>query len=283
MKLEKVITLANNKTELAFTAMVRSLRATGCKLPVWVIPYDDNTFELPENCVWWDVADLTSWIKYNNIFPAFKKIQCFTTQNYQFVDSDVIFFKNPEHVLKDCTGFITSCTHWSNPTETATAETLPFLKNKATTWPKLIFNSGQWACDKKLYEIDELKTFCENNYIDTLFLKTQIYKDQAGINILVNHTDIPITNLTLPPMNMNSTWAGDYRDAKSFSNFEIRDKPYLIHWAGTPMDNELFINSYIYKFLSEAEKEKFKAFQIPKESGSNFLGKLKSILKVIKQ
>jgi hypothetical protein len=47
MKIEKIITLANNKVRLRFLAMERSLRATGCQLPLLVIPYDDKLFELP--------------------------------------------------------------------------------------------------------------------------------------------------------------------------------------------------------------------------------------------
>jgi len=282
MKLDKIITLANVKTEMAFTAMVRSLRATGCHLPVWVIPYDNDTFKLPENCVWWEVPEVITWVKANNMWPAFRKIQCFTTTNYQFVDSDIIFFKNPEEFLKDHSGFITSCTHWSNPSETITEETLPFFKNKSSTWPKLTFNSGQWACDKKLYEIADLKSFCENNYRETLFLKTQIYKDQAGINLLVNHTDIEVTNLTLPPINMNSTWAGDYTDANSFSNFEARDKPYLIHWAGTPVNNYKFINSYFFSFLEPHQRSQFLDMQSHSKKKFFIKSKLKQIYHIIK-
>jgi hypothetical protein len=282
MKLDKIITLANAKTEMAFTAMIRSLRATGCHLPVWVIPYDNDIFILPENCIWWEVPELITWVKANNMWPAFRKIQCFTTTNYQFVDSDIIFFKNPEEFLKDHTGFITSCTHWSNPGETITDETLPFFKNKSSTWPKLTFNSGQWACDEKLYEIADLKMFCENNYKETLFLKTEIYKDQAGINLLVNHTDIGVTNLTLPPINMNSTWAGDYTDANSFLNFEARDKPYLIHWAGTPVNNDKYINSYLFSFLEPHHKSQFLDMQSHSKKKSVIKSKLKQIYRIIK-
>jgi hypothetical protein len=255
MILKKIISLANKKSELAFCAMVRSLRATGCNLPVWVIPFDNNTFELPENCTWWDMPEITGWVDKNQLWPAFKKIQCLTTDNYQFVDSDVIFFKDPAAVLLPFGGFITSCTHWNNPSHTYTPESLVFLKKKSTTWPKLIFNSGQWACESKLYETAEMIHFCETSYTDTLFRKNYLYKDQAGINLLVNYKNVPITNLTLPPVNMESTWAGDYLDDFSFNKFEQNDKPYLVHWAGTPVENNKFINSCLFKFLSRNEQE----------------------------
>ena len=35
------------------------------------------------------------------------------------------------------------------------------------------------------------------------------------------------------------------------------EKPYLIHWAGTPVTNYDGLNRYIFQFLNEAEKVKF--------------------------
>jgi len=235
--------------------MERSLRATGCNLPLWVIPYDNNRFELPANAAWWEIPEILNWADENKLWPAFKKIQCLTTDNFQFVDSDIIFFSNPAEVLQPFDGFITSCTHWNNPAHTYTPESLVFLKEKSTTWPKFVFNSGQWACDSALYEVKELIHFCEHHYIDTLFKKNYLYKDQAGINLLVNYKNITITNLTLPPVNMESTWAGDYLDEYAFKKFEENKKPYIIHWAGTPVENNRFINQYLFKFLNEEQQK----------------------------
>lgn len=254
MQLEKIISLANKNSELQFRAMERSLRATGCDLPLWVIPYNDEKFELPPNASWWEIPEIINWINTNKLWPAFKKIQCLTTGNFQFVDSDIIFFRNPEEILKPFDGFITSCTHWNNPAHTYTPESIVFLKRKSTTWPKFIFNSGQWACNAKLYDVNELIDFCEHNYVDTLFRKNYDYKDQAGINLLVNYKNIKITNLTLPPVNMESTWAGDYLDEQSFRRFEENEKPYIIHWAGTPVEHNRFINQYLFKFLDQQQQ-----------------------------
>lgn len=44
MKIDKIITMANKTVRLQFLAMERSLRSTGCTLPIWVIPFDNNTF-----------------------------------------------------------------------------------------------------------------------------------------------------------------------------------------------------------------------------------------------
>ena len=64
MKLEKIITMASAPVRLRLLAMVRSLRATGCQLPVWVIPYSDDAeseFQLPEGCEWRHVPEVSEW------------------------------------------------------------------------------------------------------------------------------------------------------------------------------------------------------------------------------
>lgn len=285
MQIAKIISLANKKTELQFLAMCRSLRLTGCDLPIWVIPYDNNKFDLPGNCIWWEIPDIVNWVDGNNLWPAFKKIQCLLTDNYQFVDSDVIFLQNPSLVLNPMKGFITSCTHWNNPTETVNEETITFFEQKSTTWPKLIFNSGQWACDTQLYDLIELIHFCENNYLDTLFHKNYLYKDQAGINLLVNYKNIDVCNLTLPPYNMDSTWAGDYLTAARINYLEkSNSKPYLIHWAGVRIKNNEGIHKYLFDLLDEHEK---RAFISPSKGEQGVYGimksKIKRVYKIIKE
>ena len=71
--------------------MVRSLRYVGCEIPVWVIPYNNNLFDLPDGCEWWEQSEISSWIRENNLPNLLKKYQVLTTENFQFVDTDVIF------------------------------------------------------------------------------------------------------------------------------------------------------------------------------------------------
>lgn len=283
MHLEKIISLANQNSELRFLAMVRSLRATGCTLPVWVIPYDDKKFNLPENCIWWELTGITDWIKLNKLWPAFKKIQCLTEQNYQFVDSDVIFLKNPEQVLTQFTGFVTCCTHWNNPDHTVTKETLAFFKEKTTIWQKFVFNSGQWACDEKLFEELELISFCEKHFINTLFTKNYLYKDQAGINILVNIKASKITNITLPPYNVESSWAGDYINNYEQYWLDENTKPYLLHWAGCKIYTSRSVDFLFTKYLSAREKSMWSAqIQVELTENSRFKTKVFQSLRKIK-
>lgn len=287
MRLEKIITLANQKSRLRFLAMVRSLRKTGCELPVLVIPYDDNRFDLPENCTWWEQPPIAEWINGNGLWPAFKKIQCFSEKNYQFVNSDIVFLKNPEQVLQNLQGFITSCLHWNNTDHTTTDETIVAYKSRSTTWQKLVFNSGQWACDTILYpDPQALISYCENNFRETLFSKNYLYKDQAGINILVLMSNVRITNITLPPHDMESTWAGDYtrNDFETYWSDPAK-MPYLIHWAGCDMQADRPIDSLFLRYLTADETKQWREYlkheKRPKPGLIQKIRKLRNVLRSI--
>ena len=253
MKIDKIITLANCKVKIPFLAMERSLRATGCKLPLWVIPYDDNLFELPQGSSWWKMPEITEWLTAEKAHPVMRKYQCLTVENYQFVDSDVCFLRNPQEVLELYSGFITSCGHWRDAGGTITAMSEHLMLNKSTLWQQYVFNTGQFACDRSLFSIDELKaTAMQADFIDTCV--TFPFHEQPGINLLVFSSSIKITNLTLPPICMESTWAGDYNSEYEHYWQDSERKPYLIHWAGQkPTDENRPINKIFYNFLSTAE------------------------------
>jgi len=95
MRLEKIITLANERVELYFRAMERSLRATGCDLPLWVIPFDEHRFALPPNAKWWENDEFFAWLGKFPMWPDSHKYVCLLEANFQFVDTDVIFLRNP--------------------------------------------------------------------------------------------------------------------------------------------------------------------------------------------
>lgn len=253
MQLERIITLANAKVGLRFLAMERSLRATGCDLPLLVIPYDETRFALPSGATWWELPEVTSWLKGWKSHPTMRKYQCLTTTNFQFVDADVVFLRNPAEVLTTPTGFVTSCGHWHNPGQTYTQDSLPILKRLSTTWQMRIFNTGQWACDERLYTFAELVRQAEQADHSSTCLRFP-YHEQPGVNLLVNSAGISIHNLTLPPFRMESTWAGDYLAADYETYWSPPDqKPYLIHWAGVPMETARPIDDLFYNFLTRAE------------------------------
>lgn len=253
MKLDKIISLANKKSELRFMAMLRSLRATGCNLPVWVIPYDNNLFDLPENCIWWEIKEVTEMVKQQYAGAMKTKYQCLLTDNYQYVDSDVIFLKNPETELKDVTGFISSCCHWNNPEHTYSEVSRAIFKEKSTTWQKSVFNAGQYACDTILYTLPELKATLEIPAYKEPLIDSH---DQISLNLLVFLTDVKISNVTLPPHQMESTWAGDYLN-EGYEKYWLDEskKPYLIHWAGYKIAIDKPIDQQFTKFLTDEEKQ----------------------------
>ena len=253
MKLDCIITLASPEVRLRFLAMERSLRATGCQLPLRVIPYNEGRFDLPENAEWWLDTELAAWLERWHCHPAKRKYQCLTIPNHHFVDADVIFLTNPEITLATVSGFITSCGHWKNPSHTLTAESQALLSASSTNWQTRVFNSGQWACDQALFTPDRLRNCAEEAAHAGTCLSLPI-PDQPGVNLLVHASGIPITNLTLPPHSMESTWAGDYPDA-DFERFwsDPARKPYLIHWAGCDMSQPRPIDRLMEQFLTAAE------------------------------
>jgi hypothetical protein len=259
MQLEHLITLANRKTCLFFYAMERSLRATGCSLPIRVIPYDDERFDLPKGSSWLESEDFFTWLNQHNTPPMMRKYRCLFEQNFQYVDSDVIFLQNPFQVLQEHSGFITSCGHWHNPQEACTPATASYFGALSTNWQRCVFNSGQFACDTALYTPESLKEICKRPLFADTCLRFPFH-DQPGINLLVYAHGVPITNLTLPPFNMPSTWAGDYLDARHYqdlwhnANHPTLQRPYLMHWAGRKPDGSKRVDQLFFDHLSTGEK-----------------------------
>lgn len=253
MQLTQIITLANKKTRLQFLAMERSLRSTGCDLPLRVIPYDDDLFDLPSKATWWTIPGILEWLDTHKCHPMMRKYQCLTLANYQYVDGDVCFVRSPEDALAPHSGFVVCCTDWNKPQFTYTPQSRALLSQKTSTFHKTLFNAGQFACDQVLYTPEELQTQAmQADFIDTCVNCTM--HDQPGMNLLVNTASVEITNLTLPPYNRESSWAGDYPGEHEPLWQDPQRKPYLIHWAGPTLEWPLPINQIFYDFLTRAEK-----------------------------
>ena len=250
MKLEKIITLANKKVELPFLAMERSLRATGCELPLWVIPYDDAKFELPKGAIWFENKPILKWLDSHEAHRSMRKYACLLEKAYQFIDTDCIFIRPPEAALASQTGFFASCCHWHNPSDTQFDQSETVFKNRTTTWQRFVFNTGQFACDHALYEAEDLQKTAEQLPYKSTILDNP-HNEQPGLNLLVFFKNPPFTNLTLPPHNMESTWAGDYIDTYT-SNWKSPSKtPYFIHWAGCKADGRLKIDQLFFDYFSQ--------------------------------
>jgi hypothetical protein len=253
MKLEKIITLANEPVRIRFLAMERSLRAVGCDLPLLVIPYDDRKFDLPPNATWW-TTPVRDWLTQERAHRMMFKYQCLTTTNYQYVDTDIVFLRNPAKVLADVEGFITSCGHWRETEETVDEKSKKILMSLSTCWQRNVFNAGQFACDVALYTEETLKSTCHDpRYIDTCLRFA--YHDQPGMTLLANLSGVPIRNLTMPPTYMESTWAEDYDEVANYEDYwrDESRKPYLIHWAGCDMWLPRSMDNLFKQYLTASE------------------------------
>jgi hypothetical protein len=252
MRLEKIITLASPAVRLQFVVMERSLRATGCDLPLWVIPYDDQRFELPDGATWWVEPETLSWIDATASHASMRKYQCLTTGGYQFADADIVFLRDPTRVLAPYDGVVTACTEWNKPRWTYTAASRSYMAGRTSTWQRSVVNSGQFACDRALYDLDGLKAVARNPALADTCFRFPVH-EQPGINLLLFDSLVPVTNLTLPPFSMQSTWAGDYPgDYLQLWRDEVR-KPYLIHWAGRTLTQGTPIDELFYQYLTQAE------------------------------
>jgi hypothetical protein len=258
MKLDCIVTMASSAVRLRFLALERSLRASGCMLPLRVIPYGAERFPLPPNATWWEEPDLLAWLDRWRAHPTMRKYQCLLIGNYQFVDADVCFLRNPEEVLRPLDGFVTSCGHWHNPGEATTDEARAWLAARSTTWQRGVFNTGQFACDRALYPFEHLRQQAESPGFVRTCLQLPFH-EQPGLNLLVNASGVRIENLTLPPWNQQSTWAGDYPGAYRGYWRSAAETPYLIHWAGMPMHESRPIHEIFLGHLTAAERAEWAA------------------------
>jgi hypothetical protein len=183
-----------------------------------------------------------------------RKYHCLLHANFQFVDADVCFLRNPARVLEPHRGFLTCCGHWHNPGDTVTPDSRAWLQRQSTTWQSSVFNAGQFACDRALFEFGELRARAESREFRQACLEWPFH-EQPGLNQLVFASGVEVTNLTLPPHRLPSSWAGDYPGADYRASWRSeRETPYLLHWAGVDMAAPRPIHEVFYSFLTQVER-----------------------------
>lgn len=265
MELQKIITLANAQHRLRFVLMERSLRAVGCDVPIWVIPFDDDLFDLPPNSHYWSMPDICDWIRQSGISNRKRKYQCLTTDNYQYVDTDVFFLRNPQEVLEPHRGLVACCNEWtwSNqvPNCAVTHQSYEIMRRRTTMWHQYLFCAGQFACDEPLYSPTELIEEASWPEHRATCMEPP-HGDQPGINLLAFLSGVDITNLTLPPYRMESSWIGDYPDRTwRYWRRDPARQPYLIHYYGFAhlMHLDRPIMQTFRELLTKQEQEQFVA------------------------
>ncbi len=261
MEVTAIATLANAATRLRFLAMERSLRAVGCDLPLLAIPYDDRLFDLPAGARWWVIPEVLDWLRAENAHPMMAKYQCLTIGGCQFVDTDVVFLRDPRETLAPHSGFIASCGQWRDPFNAVNPVSLKFFRRHSTLWQKDVFNAGQFACDRALFTPAELKRRATSAEFSGACFKHPsdpfLVNDQTGLNLLVLASGVPFVNLNLPPSRMASTWAGDYPGAYEERWAPPVERPYLIHWAGIDMLSPRPIHALFHQYLTSAERQEW--------------------------
>lgn len=260
MKLEQIITLGNRAVRLPLLAMIRSLRATGCALPVRVVPYDDDVFDLPAGCTWWRDEAVLTWLGEVGAHPMMRKYQCLLEARYQFVDSDVIFLRDPAAALAEVDGFVVCCGHWRDASHTTTPVSRAAFERMTTNWPAQVFNAGQFACDRPLYpDLAALRAVAE----DPAHAETCLHHashDQPGLNLLRLLSGVPLTNLTLPPHSLESSWAQDYARLGRLPATDGPAAPYLLHWAGAGAAHTGPVAELFATHFDAAERRTWDAF-----------------------
>jgi hypothetical protein len=251
MKLEVIITLANRRVELYLRALERSLRATGSRLPLLVIPYDDSRFDLPAGASWLEEPELYAWLAARRCHPTMRKYAALLRPNFLFVDTDIVFLSSPGEALLPHSGFVTNCGHWRHAGHTVTAESRAWLAARSTLWERTVFNTGQWACDRALFTLATLRAAAETLPGTTLDFP---YHEQPGVNYLVHYSGVPITNLTLPPANAESSWAGDYLERTPPFWADGAHAPFLMHWAGRKVTGTAPVDELMLRHLEPAER-----------------------------
>ena len=261
MKIERIVSFANAKVRLEFLAMERSLRATGCDLPLLVIPFDDNLFELPKNAEWWRDEVLFSALTENGAVPHCRKFTAFLNSNSAFFDSDIIHLLNPVKWLDPLPQdvFVVADTEWSKARWTFTPETKALYQDKTTLWLLDNFNSGFFAFSKPPASTSDISRLMQHpNLANIAKGASPTRSEQEGANFLLHESGMDILNLCLPPHRMESTMACDYPDDYG-PLLRKANSPAFVHYAGVGRNRDRPVTQLIYEHLTKAETAEMRA------------------------
>ena len=267
MNVEKVITLASRKVKTPFLVLERSLRQAGCDLPLLVIPYGDDRFELPPNAEWWDSPGFVSWLRQQKAHPMMAKYRCLTEANYVYFDTDICVLEDFRPILAPYANFVVADTEWSKPGWATPPEAVAIISQKSSLWMLSLFNAGHFACDHALYSEAELQSVSEKYREPCIEFP---HHDQPGMNVLVSVSNVETTNLCLPPYRMESTMAADYPG--EWEGVWSKDhRPYFMHYAGSSLTPDIPISRLYYDFMTKEERAEWAAMEEKKKKAKRWL------------
>ncbi len=274
MKIDSIISMANAKVRLQFLAMARSLRAAGCDLPLFVIPYDDSRFPLPENAQWIEDEGLFAVIQKSAALPITRKYLALTQSNSAYFDSDIIHLRDPKKWLEPVSedAFAVADTRMALFLRwTFTPETRELYQSKSTLWLLDNFNSGFFAHAAPIGEMAQIKEFFAA-YGNMVRGQTPTRGEQEGANFLVHQSGRRVFNLCLPPQRMESTMACDYS-----GNFEAvmrtPNAPAFMHYAGPGRNLDAAPARLIFEHLTASESAEMRAEFEQRKQRANREGK----------
>jgi len=272
LKLERIISFANAAVRLQFLAMERSLRATGCHLPISVIPYDEKRFPLPEHADWLEDEALFAHIQKVGAMPLTRKYLALTVPHSAYFDADIVHLRNPEQWLEPLPDglFVVADTEWQKARWTFTEQTRTLYEAQTTLWLLDNFNSGFFAQAVPRIALQDVHALLDDPHHQNLIHgKVPSTGEQEGANLLVHNSRMEVRNLCLPPHRMESTMACDYPDGFA-SIFRKANAPAFVHYAGPGKNLEAPIAQLIFEHLTAAEAAQMrKEFEMRRQCGQH--------------
>ena len=251
--------------------MERTLRASGCDLPLYVIPYTDEPFDLPENAQWLVDEELFAHIASHHSARPCRKFLALTQSNAAFFDADIIHLRDPRTELGslDAGVFAVADTEWNKARWTFSEATQRVYQRKSSLWLLDNFNTGFFAFEEPVLTRDQIFDFIADPVWGRCTREESVIAgEQPGLNWLVHLSGRTVVNLCLPPRRMESTMAVDYAElveatsaAESFQDFrnllEGPDGPMFLHFAGGVHHTKAPISERFLKALSAEERSGF--------------------------
>ena len=179
-----------------------------------------------------------------------RKYACFLTGNYQFVDNDIVFLRNPQEVLQPLSEFVASCVRWRDPEDARTPQSegdLPAALDQLAEGG-VQSGAGLRATGRCSPTLPRCTT--PSMHRSTWRRVYHPAGEGPGANLLRLLSGVELTSLTLPPHHMESSWAGDYPDEGFEAHWSEGRRPYLIHWEGVSMRTARPIHELFYRHLT---------------------------------
>jgi hypothetical protein len=260
MTIDRVITMASPAVALEFAVMERSLRATGCDLPLEVIPFTDERFDLPPNAAWLIDEDLFAAVERSRVNRPCRKFAAFFRPNAVFFDADIVHLRDfrPELERQPDDVFVVADTEWNKARWTFSGDTRSVYETRTSLWLLDQFNSGFFGfTDSRVTQADVIDFLADPRWSRCAREESATAGEQPAANWLVHRGGLPVVNLCLPPRRLESTMAVDYPAEGWESLVEGSNGPFFLHYAGGVHWTDAPCTKRFTDWLTAAERGRF--------------------------